>query len=217
MTPTIRVVLVDDDHLVLAGLRMILGGAPDIDIVGEASDGAAGVALVEREAPDVVLMDIRMPRMDGLQATRALRSSATRVIVLTTFDTDEMVLTALQNGASGFLLKDTAPAELVEAVRRVAAGDPMLSPSVTSQLIAAVTKPQDDDRRRAARAALARLTDREREVAVAVSEGSTNSEIARDLFMGVATVKTHIGSLFTKLGVTNRVQVARVVHDADAT
>ena len=142
----------------------------------------------------MVLMDIRMPRMDGLQATRALRGVARpAVIVLTTFDTDEMVLTALQNGASGFLLKDTPPVELVVAVRRVAAGDPMLSPSVTSQLIAAVTKPQDDERRRAARTAMARLTDREREVAIAVSEGKTNSEIARRLFMGVATVKTHVG------------------------
>lgn len=215
VNPQIRVVLVDDDSLVLAGLRMILGGAPDLEIVGEASDGQAGVELVERVRPDVALMDIRMPRMDGLQATRALRSSTTRVIVLTTFDTDEMVLTALQNGASGFLLKDTPPVELIAAVRRVAAGDPMLSPSVTSQLIAAVTKPHDDDRRRAARAAMARLTDREREVAIAVSEGRTNSEIAQDLFMGVATVKTHVGSLFTKLDVTNRVQVARYVHDAD--
>ena len=147
--PTIRVVLVDDDPLVLAGLRMILGGAPDLAIVGEAADGQGGIELVEAEKPDVALMDIRMPRMDGLQATRALRGSATRVIVLTTFDTDEMVLTALQNGASGFLLKDTPPVELIDAVRRVAAGDPMLSPSVTSQLIAALTKPQDDDRRRA--------------------------------------------------------------------
>ena len=115
-------VLVDDDRLVLAGLRMILGGAPDLEIVGEASDGQAGIELVEREQPDVALMDIRMPRMDGLQATRALRGSTTRVIVLTTFDTDEMVLTALQNGASGFLLKDTPPVELIDAVRRVAAG-----------------------------------------------------------------------------------------------
>ncbi|WP_028045673.1 response regulator transcription factor [Cellulomonas sp. URHE0023] len=212
--PAIRVVLVDDDRLVLAGLRMILGGAPDLEVVGEASDGQAGIELVEKVRPDVALMDIRMPRMDGLQATRALRSSSTRVIVLTTFDTDEMVLTALQNGASGFLLKDTPPVELIAAVRRVAAGDPILSPSVTTQLIAAVTKPQDDDRRRTARAAMARLTDREREVAVAVSEGKTNSEIARDLYMGVATVKTHVGSLFAKLRVTNRVQVARYVHDA---
>ncbi|WP_028049496.1 response regulator transcription factor [Cellulomonas sp. URHD0024] len=211
----IRIVLVDDDQLVLAGLRMILGGAPDLEIVGEAGDGQAGIDLVERESPDVTLMDIRMPRMDGLQATRALRGSSTRVIVLTTFDTDEMVLTALQNGASGFLLKDTPPVELIDAVRRVAAGDPMLSPSVTSQLIAAVTKPQDDERRRAGRTAMARLTDREREVAIAVSEGKTNSEIARDLYMGVATVKTHVGSLFTKLRVTNRVQVARIVHDSE--
>jgi len=211
------VVVVDDDPLVRAGLRMILGGAPDLDVVGEAVDGQDAMDVIARELPDVVLMDIRMPRMDGLAATRRLKERGTtaRIIVLTTFDTDEMVLTALQNGASGFLLKDTPPVELIAAVRRVAAGDPMLSPSVTSQLIAAVTKPQDDDRRRAARAAMARLTDREREVAIAVSQGRTNSEIAQDLFMGVATVKTHVGSLFAKLDVTNRVQVARYVHDAD--
>jgi DNA-binding NarL/FixJ family response regulator len=161
-------------------------------------------------------MDIRMPRMDGLAATRRLRERGTtaRIIVLTTFDTDEMVLTALQLGAAGFLLKDTPPADLVVAVRRVALGEPMLSPSVTSQLIAAVTRPTDDTRRRTARALLAKLTDREREVAVAVSHGLTNTEIARSLHLGVATVKTHVGSLFTKLEVTNRVQVARYVHDA---
>jgi DNA-binding NarL/FixJ family response regulator len=213
---TVRVVVVDDDPLVLAGLRMILGGAPDIDVVGEASDGQDAIDVVRREMPDVVLMDIRMPRMDGLAATRRLRERGTtaRIIVLTTFDTDEMILTALQHGAAGFLLKDTAPAQIVAAVRRVALGEPVLSPSVTTQLIAAVTRPMDDSRQRNARALLGRLTDREHEVAVAVSEGLTNSEIAHSLHMGVATVKTHIGNLFAKLEVTNRVQVARYVHDA---
>lgn len=213
----VRVVIVDDDPLVLAGLRMILGGAPDIAVVGEAYDGQSAIDVVSREMPDVILMDIRMPRMDGLAATRRLRErgSRARIIVLTTFDTDEMILTAFRYGAAGFLLKDTAPAEIVVAVRRVALGDPVLSPSVTNQLIAAVTKPSDDSRQRTARALLSRLTDRERDVAIAASEGLTNSEIAHSLHMGIATVKTHIGSVFAKLEVTNRVQVARYIHDAD--
>ena len=212
----VRVAVVDDDPLVRAGLRMILGGDAGLHLVGEAADGHEALDLVERERPDVVLMDIRMPRLDGLAATRRLteRGASTRVIVLTTFDTDEMVLTALRHGAAGFLLKDTPPEDLVRAVRRVARGEPMLSPSVTAQLIAAVAQPPDDGRERSARDRLARLTDREREVAIAVGRGLSNAEIARDLYMGVATVKTHVGHLFAKLGVTNRVQIARCVHDA---
>jgi DNA-binding NarL/FixJ family response regulator len=214
---TVRVVLVDDDPLVRAGLRMILGGAPDLEVVAEATDGREGVDTVLREAPDVVLMDIRMPRMDGLAATRRLvdRGTTTRIIVLTTFDADDMVLTALSHGAAGFLLKDTPPADLVDAVRRVAAGQPILSPSVTAQLIASVTRPRDEPRQRTAQAKLDRLTDRERAVAEAVGEGLTNTEIAERLHLGVATVKTHVGSLFSKLEVTNRVQVARCLHDAE--
>ena len=213
---TVRVVLVDDDPLVRAGLRMILGGAPDIDVIAEASDGQDAVDVVLREAPDVVLMDIRMPRMDGLAATRRLldRGTPARIIVLTTFDTDDMVVTALSYGAAGFLLKDTSPADLVDAVRRVAAGQPILSPSITAQLIATVTRPRDEAVQRSARARLARLTDREREVAEAVSEGLTNAEIADRLHLGVATVKTHVGALFSKLEVTNRVQIARCLHEA---
>ena len=212
----VRVVLVDDDPLVRAGLRMILGGAPDIDVVAEAADGQDAVDVVLREAPDVVLMDIRMPRMDGLAATRRLldRGTSARIIVLTTFDTDDMVVTALSYGAAGFLLKDTSPADLVDAVRRVAAGQPILSPSVTAQLIATVTRPRDEGVQRSARARLARLTEREREVAEAVSEGLTNAEIADRLHLGVATVKTHVGALFSKLDVTNRVQIARCLHEA---
>jgi DNA-binding NarL/FixJ family response regulator len=212
----VRVVLVDDDPLVRAGLRMILGGAPDIDVVAEAADGQDAVNVVLSEAPDVVLMDIRMPRMDGLAATRRLLDCGTsaRIIVLTTFDTDDMVVTALSYGAAGFLLKDTSPADLVDAVRRVAAGQPILSPSVTAQLIATVTRPRDEAVQRSARARLARLTDREREVAEAVSEGLTNAEIAERLHLGVATVKTHVGALFSKLDVTNRVQIARCLHEA---
>ena len=212
----VRVALVDDDPLVRAGLRMILGGAPDIDVVAEAADGQDAVDVVMREAPDVVLMDIRMPRMDGLAATRRLldRGTSARIIVLTTFDTDDMVVTALSYGAAGFLLKDTSPADLVDAVRRVAAGQPILSPSVTAQLIATVTRPRDEAAQRSARARLARLTEREREVAEAVSEGLTNAEIADRLHLGVATVKTHVGALFSKLDVTNRVQIARCLHEA---
>jgi DNA-binding NarL/FixJ family response regulator len=212
----VRVVLVDDDPLVRAGLRMILGGAPDIDVVAEAADGQDAVDAVLREAPDVVLMDIRMPRMDGLAATRRLldRGTSARIIVLTTFDTDDMVVTALSYGAAGFLLKDTSPADLVDAVRRVASGQPILSPSVTAQLIATVTRPRDEAVQRSARARLARLTDRERAVAEAVGEGLTNTEIAERLHLGVATVKTHVGALFSKLEVTNRVQVARCLHEA---
>lgn len=212
----VRVVLVDDDPLVRAGLRMILGGAPDLDVVAEAADGQDAVDVVLREAPDVVLMDIRMPRMDGLSATRRLidRGTSARIIVLTTFDTDDMVVTALSYGAAGFLLKDTSPADLVDAVRRVAVGQPILSPSVTAQLIATVTRPRDEAVQRSARARLARLTDREREVAEAVSEGLTNAEIADRLHLGVATVKTHVGALFSKLDVTNRVQIARCLHEA---
>jgi DNA-binding NarL/FixJ family response regulator len=201
---------------VRAGLRMILGGAPDIDVVAEAADGQDAVDVVLREAPEVVLMDIRMPRMDGLAATRRLldRGTSARIIVLTTFDTDDMVVTALSYGAAGFLLKDTSPADLVDAVRRVAVGQPILSPSVTAQLIATVTRPRDEAGQRSARARLARLTEREREVAEAVSEGLTNAEIADRLHLGVATVKTHVGALFSKLDVTNRVQIARCLHEA---
>jgi DNA-binding NarL/FixJ family response regulator len=161
-------------------------------------------------------MDIRMPRMDGLAATRRLleRGTRARIIVLTTFDTDDMVVTALSYGAAGFLLKDTSPADLVDAVRRVAAGQPILSPSVTAQLIATVTRPRDEAAQRSARTRLARLTDREREVAEAVCEGLTNGEIAERLHLGVATVKTHVGALFSKLEVTNRVQIARCLHEA---
>lgn len=211
----VSVLLVDDDALVRSALRLILGGDPAITVVGEASDGKEGVALVESLRPDVVLMDIRMPRLDGLAATeRALALQPDLVVVvLTTFDTDDMVLSALRLGARGFLLKDTPPADLVAAVRAAAAGQPMLSPSVTGQLIAAVaaTGPRQDAE---ARARLATLTEREHEVALAVARGQSNAEIAASLFMSVATVKSHVGRLFGKLGVENRVQVAICVHEA---
>jgi DNA-binding NarL/FixJ family response regulator len=211
------VLVVDDDALVRAGLQLILGGRDDLAVVGEARDGVEAVDQVAALDVDVVLMDIRMPRRDGLAATELLlqRSHPPAVIVLTTYDTDDSVLTALRLGASGFLLKDTPPEQLVTAILRVAAGEPMLSPSVTSRLIAAVTTPQDHDRRGAARRRLAALTPRERDVALAVGRGSTNAEIAGALYMSLATVKAHVSQVIAKLGVDNRVQVAICVHDAD--
>ncbi|MFE6754100.1 response regulator [Streptomyces sp. NPDC057684] len=213
----IRVLLVDDDPLVRAGLSFMLGGAPDIEIVGQAGDGSEVPVLVAETRPDVVLMDIRMPDVDGLAATEALRArpEAPEVIVLTTFHADEQVLGALRAGAAGFVLKDTAPAEIVEAVRRVASGAPVLSPTVTRQLITRATGPDpQQDRRARARERLAELADREREVAVAVGRGAANAEIAAELYMSVATVKAHVSRILAKLGLNNRVQVALLTHDA---
>jgi DNA-binding NarL/FixJ family response regulator len=212
----IRVLLVDDDALVRAGLRMILSSAEDLDLVGEVDDGARAVAAVREHRPDVVLMDIRMPEMDGITATAALRrrDAPPQVIVLTTFQADEQVLSALRVGASGFLLKDTPPAEILNAVRLVAAGDAMLSPSVTRTLLSHFGDTEATERRRAAAQRLATLTDREREVALAVGSGASNAEVAASLFMSEATVKAHVSRLFTKLDVTSRVHIAIVVHDA---
>ncbi|KNB49763.1 LuxR family transcriptional regulator [Streptomyces caatingaensis] len=216
----IRVLLVDDDPLVRAGLRLMLGGAPELEVVAEASDGGEVAALVEEHAPDVVLMDIRMPTVDGLAATEALRARprAPEVIVLTTFHTDEHVLRALRAGAAGFVLKHTPPAQIVDAVRKVAAGEPVLSPAVTRQLIERVSGGGRDARReRAARARdrLAALAEREREVARAVGRGESNAEIAAGLYMSVPTVKTHVSRILTKLGLNNRVQIALLVNDAE--
>jgi len=212
----IRVLLVDDDALVRAGLRTILSSADDLDVVGEAANGVRAIAAVRELRPDVVLMDIRMPEMDGIAATAALRrlDAPPQVIVLTTFQADEQVMSALRAGAGGFLLKDTPPAEIVTAIRLVASGEAMLSPSVTRTLLAHVGDAQASDRRRAAAERLASLTDREREVAIAVGTGASNAEVAASLFMGEATVKAHVSRLFTKLDVANRVQIAIVVHDA---
>lgn len=220
MTPAvIRVVLVDDDPLVRAALLMILKGARDIDVVGEADDGDTGVDLAREATPDVVLLDIRMPRLDGLEATRQLVAlpGAPKVIVLTTFDADEHVAQALAGGASGFLLKDTRPEDIVDGVRRVARGEPILSPSVTAQLIRKVTDGSANaphHRSEDAQRLLDRLSDREREVAVAVGHGKSNAEIAADLYMSVATVKAHISRVLDKLDAVNRVQIAICVHDA---
>jgi DNA-binding NarL/FixJ family response regulator len=213
----VRIVIVDDDALVRAGLVMLLGGDESLDIVGEAGDGQAGLDVVARTSPDVVLMDIRMPRLDGLAATARLMKQPMppKVLVLTTFDADDHVVRALRDGASGFLLKDTPPAAIVEAIHRVAAGDHMLSPSVTAQLIARLGDAEPEDGRQAqAQTLIATLTAREREVAVAVAEGKANAEIAAGLYMSVATVKAHVSRILVKLEATNRVQVALRVHDA---
>jgi DNA-binding NarL/FixJ family response regulator len=214
--PQVRLLVVDDDALVRAGLRLILGGDPGIVIVGEAADGLEAVELARTERPDVVLMDIRMPRLDGLAATERLLAADpdARVVVLTTFDTDDMVVSALRLGAVGFLLKDTPPEELVGAVRAVAGGRPILSPSVTAQLIAAVRADSAPGRSHDALGRLEVLTEREREVAVGIGRGLSNAEIAGELYMSVATVKSHVGRLFAKLGVENRVQIAICVHEA---
>jgi DNA-binding NarL/FixJ family response regulator len=215
---SIRVLLVDDDALVRAGLRMILSSSDEMEVVGEAADGADAVAATLEHRPDVVLMDIRMPGMDGIAATAALRrlANAPHVLVLTTFQADEHVMSALRAGAAGFLLKDTPPAEILRAVRLVAAGDAMLSPSVTRTLLAHLGDDTASDRRRLAAERLTVLTEREREVAAAVGSGASNAEIAADLFMSEATVKAHVSRLLTKLAVTNRVHVAMLVHDAQS-
>ena len=217
MADVIRVLIVDDDALVRAGLSMILAGSDDVRVVAEAADGAEVPAAVDAFTPDVVLMDIRMPGVDGLSATESLRArdEAPQVIVLTTFEAGDDVLRALRAGAAGFLLKDTPPPEILRAIRLVAAGEAMLSPTVTRRLISHVA---DDDgmsgRAARARELLDRLTDREREVAVAIGQGKSNAEIAAELFMSVATVKAHVSRLLQKLDLDNRVQIALLAHDA---
>ncbi|MET9373928.1 response regulator transcription factor [Streptomyces sp. NPDC002992] len=213
---TIRLLIVDDDPLVRAGLTLMLGGADGIEIVGEGSDGRDVPELAARLAPDVVLMDIRMPHVDGLTATELLRArpDAPEVVVLTTFHADEQVVRALRAGAAGFVLKDTPPAEIVAAVRRVAAGDPVLSPAVTRQLMSHVAGRPEQPRSATAAGRLAELAQREREVAVAVGRGQSNAEIAAALYMSVPTVKTHVSRILAKLGLNNRVQIALLVHDA---
>jgi DNA-binding NarL/FixJ family response regulator len=216
LSAAIRVLVVDDDPLVRIGLSMILDAVPGVTLVGEAADGTEVVPAVDTYAPDVVLMDIRMPKLDGLAATELLRArpDPPEVIVLTTFHADEYVLRALRAGASGFLLKDTRPTEILTAISRVAAGEPILSPAVTRQLIAHVGTTGADARQRHARTLLAKLSEREREVAVAVGRGRSNAEISDALFMSVATVKAHVSSILTKLDLNNRTQVALLAHDA---
>ncbi|MEV6926562.1 response regulator transcription factor [Dactylosporangium sp. NPDC051485] len=214
MPDLVRVLVVDDDPLVRAALTMMLDGAPGIEVSAVVADGDEVPAALDRHAADVVLMDLRMPRVDGIAATRRARArpQPPEVVVLTTFDTDEHVVRALRAGASGFLLKDTPPQRLVEAIRRVAAGDPILSPAVTRRLMARVAA--DAAAYERARAQLAAVSPRERDVAVGVAQGRTNAEIAAELGMSVATVKAHLTHIMTKLDLDNRTQVAMLVHDA---
>ena len=209
----IRVAVVDDQDLVRSGFVVLLNSDPGIEVVGEASDGVDAVSLCHRAVPDVVLMDVRMPRMDGLEATRRILAdpacAATRVLILTTFDEDELVVEALRAGASGFLLKDTRPAQLLEAIGVVASGDALLAPRVTKRLIerfaalpAAAERAADDG-----------LTDREREVLVTVAQGLSNQEIAERLHMGYGTVKTHVSHLLTKLQSRDRAQLVMVAYE----
>ncbi|MBB6346457.1 response regulator [Nonomuraea muscovyensis] len=211
----IRLLVVDDDPMVRTGLRLILGGEPDLEIAGEAGDGREAMAAIRELRPDVVLLDIRMPVQDGLVTTELLagRPDRPRILVLTTFDADDMVLRALRLGADGFLLKDTPPPRMVEAVRAVAAGEPVLSPRVARQVIAAATDGHGRRRPEAERE-LARLTERERQVAIEVARGSSNAEVAARLHMSVATVKANITRIFAKLETDNRVHVAMKVRDA---
>ena len=213
----IRVLLVDDDALVRSGLRIMLAGAANLDVVAEAADGHEVLGAVDLHRPDVVLMDIRMPRLDGIAATRLLvaQPDPPAVVVLTTFDADELVLRALQAGAAGFLLKDTPPAEIVRAIELVHAGDAMLSPAVTRRLISLVAGDSDAAARADhARDHMAALSPRERDVALAVARGQANAEIAAALHLSVPTVKAHVSRLLDKLDVDNRVQIALLVKDA---
>lgn len=198
---SLRVVLADDQDLVRAGFRVILGTEPGIEVVGEAGDGAEAVALVTSLKPDVVLMDVQMPRMDGLEATRQILSAggATRVVILTTFDREDYLFEALQAGASGFLLKNASPEDLVESVRVVARGDALLSPEVTRRVIARFSADSKPERTRPPS-----LTDREYEVLVELAKGASNAEIAAALFLGETTVKTHVSRVLAKLGLRDR-------------
>ena len=210
---SIRVLICDDQALVRGGFRAILGAQPDIEVVGEAENGAEAVALADRRRPDVILMDIRMPVLDGVEATRRLaaQDSPARILVLTTFDLDEYVHAAIRAGASGFLLKDVTPAKLIEAIRIVAGGDALLAPSVTRRLLErfATTLPVGNH----SSDARAQLTSRETEVLGLLAGGLSNAEIASELVVSEATVKTHISSLLRKLGLRDRVQAVILAYE----
>lgn len=213
----IRVLIVDDDALVRSGMRLMLRSAGSIDVMGEAADGTEVLAAVDRHHPDVILLDLRMPRLDGLGALDLLRAQPRppAVLVLTTFDTDDAVLRALRRGADGFLVKDTPPAEIIRAIELVAAGESMLSPTVTRRLLDRLAGDHEAERRRAdAVAQLDTLSPREREIAHAVAQGKSNAAIAAELHLSLATVKGHVSALLAKLALENRVQIALLVQDA---
>jgi DNA-binding NarL/FixJ family response regulator len=208
----IRVLLADDQQLVRAGFAMILGAEDDIEVIGEAEDGTTAVAMCERHAPDVVLMDVEMPGMDGLEATRRIvTTGGPSVLILTTFDRDDYLFAALQAGASGFLLKNSTPETLIEAVRVIARGDALLAPEITRRVISAFTarssRPADGGPR------LVELTPREREVLVALAGGATNAEIAQALHLGETTVKTHVSRVLAKLGARDRTQAVVMAYE----
>ena len=213
---TISILLVDDQELLRMGFRMVLDAQPDFEVVGEAGSGDQAVALVQGQAPDVVLMDVRMPGTDGVEATRQIvaTGSRSRVIILTTFDLDEYAYAALRAGASGFLLKDAPPGDLISAIRAVASGDAVVAPSTTRRLLSSLvhqlprSNGRDDDHPR-----LQLLTPREREVMIAVSRGLSNAEIAEALVLSEATVKTHVGRILAKLDLRDRVQIVVFAYD----
>jgi DNA-binding NarL/FixJ family response regulator len=212
---TVRVLLCDDQALVRSGFRMVLEAREDMEVVGEAEDGAGALELAARCRPDVILMDVRMPVMDGVEATRRLARTGTsaRIVILTTFDSDEYVYEALRAGASGFLLKDVQPGQLVDAIRVVARGEALLAPTVTRRLLDrfAHTLP---DRTRTAPGALAELTERELEVLTLLASGLSNAELAERLFLSETTVKTHVSSILRKLGLRDRVQAVVLAYQA---
>ena len=208
----IRVVIVDDQHMVRAGFRRLLEGEPDIEVVGDAADGAAGVALVERARPHVALLDIRMPQMDGIEATRRITAAgSTHVVILTTFDLDEYVYDALRAGATGFLLKDSPPEQMVEAIHAAAAGDALIAPTVTRRLLAEFARRPSPN---SADAVLAGLTERERDVLLHLARGESNAEIASQLYLGEATVKTHVANVLSKLNLRDRIQAVVLAYES---
>ncbi|HZU15279.1 MAG TPA: response regulator transcription factor [Candidatus Dormibacteraeota bacterium] len=210
--PPLRVVIADDQALVRSGLRLILEEAGGFQVVGEAADGEAAIAAVRRHRPDLVLMDVRMPGLDGIEATRRILSggASCRVVMLTTFDLDEHVFAALRAGASGFLLKDVSPEQLVASLRMLAGGDALLAPSITRRLIERFAAPSPGP---AASQALSALTEREREVLILIARGLSNEELAAELHLGESTVKTHVGRVLAKLGLRDRVQAVVFAYE----